>query len=176
MLSSKTKSFAIAAGIAALLLSQAWGDTGAEMTTEVAVPVTRVFYYGSSGDGYLGRYHSASWSGETPAGWPEVVDLTHYGIATSDWSIPFGTELCIEIVSFSDWAEGAYDERIGTIACGVVVDRMAWWVERHYGPSVDLWPALFQRLAGDDWERIGTFTAKVWMRSSSRRNHWRHSR
>jgi len=148
----------IAAGVILLLLS---------------VPVSgddetvRVFYYGL-GDGFLGEKHSAAWHQQTPNGWPEVVDPVRYGIATSDYSIPFGTELCLEIVSFPIWSEGEYNDRIGTVVCGViVVDRMASWVDPILGPSMDAWPALFEQLAGPDWQRIGTLTARYWVRKHS---------
>ncbi len=125
------------------------------------VETIRVFYYGL-GDGYLGRKHASAHWGQTPAGFPDVVDLVHYGVATSDWSIPFGTELCLEVVAFPGWAEGEYDNRTGVIVCGaIVVDRMPHWVEQRYGESLDAWPALARRLLGSDFVRIGTATVKV---------------
>ena len=123
----------------------------------------RVFYYGDMEDRCLGRRHAASWWGQTPDGWPEVVDLIHYGIATSDWSIPFGTIVCIRIIGFPAWAEDEYAGLVSNTACGIVVGRMPVWSHRELGPSFDLWPALFQRLAGKDWKRIGTFTVEYWM-------------
>ena len=122
--------------------------------------VVRVSYYGI-GDGYLWSRHASSWHGETPEGWPEFVNLRHHGIATTDWSIPFGTKVCLEIVSFPAWAEGEYDERIGTVACGIVVDRMSQVTECYFGPSVDIWPALARVLMGPDYGRVGTVRAKM---------------
>lgn len=137
--------------LALLMPSLVSADTG----------TVRVFYYGSSGDGYLGMHHAAFWHGETPEGWPRVVDLVHYGIATSDWSIPFGTELCLEIVGLPAWTEGEYTERIGVIVCGIVIDRMPAWVEWCYGESIDVWPALAYALMGPDFRRIGTVEVEI---------------
>ncbi len=144
-------------------------DEGAARVARVT-RVTRVFYYGDINSPYLGRRHAASHWGQTPSGWPEVVDLEHYGIATSDRTIPFGTVGCIEVVAFPSWAEGEYDDLIGNTSCeGVVIDRMSSWVHEELGPSLDLWPLLFQELVGDDWRRVGTFTARYWIQSSKRR-------
>jgi len=158
MLSDSVR-IAVVAGAILLLLSvpAASGDEG----------TVQVFYYGL-GDGCLGERHAASHWGQTPENWPDVVDLVRYGIATSDWSIPFGTELCLEVISFPAWSEGEYDDRFGTVVCGaIVVDRMASWVGPVLGPSMDAWSALFQQLAGPDWQRIGTLTARYWMREYS---------
>jgi len=109
--------------------------------------------------------HAAFWNGRTPEGWPEVVDLIHHGIATSDYSIPFGTRLCIEITDVPSWAHEEYFHLIGRRAVGIVIDRTAPWVYKELGPALDLWPALFQQLAGPslDWKRLGTFTVRYWV-------------
>lgn len=142
----------IAAGVILLLLSvPVSGDEG----------TVRVFYYGL-GDGYFGEKHSAAWHRETPENWPDVVDLVHYGIATSDHSIPFGTILCLEAVAYPAWAEGEYDHLIGaSIICGTVVDRMPRWVEQQFGPCIDIWPAMARMLIGSDYRRVGTIQARV---------------
>jgi len=144
----------IAAGVILLLLSvPVSGDEG----------TVRVFYYGL-GDGYLGRRHASSYWRQTPEGWPDVVDLAHYGIATSDHSIPFGTELCLEVTAFPAWSEEEYSDLIGNVVCGaIVVDRMA----PRRDEALDCWPALFRRLAGPDWQRIGTLTVRYWVREHS---------
>ena len=148
MLSSSARIVAIVGVI--LLLLPVSGDEG----------TVRVFYYGL-GDGFLGQKHAAAWHQDTPEGWPDVVDLVHYGIATSDWSIPFNTEICLEVVAYPQWSEGKYDDLVGTIACGVVVDRFPSWVQRWYGESYDVWPALAEKLIGPDYRRIGTIRARI---------------
>jgi len=118
-----------------------------------ADPGVPAFYYGDGSDGYLGRYHAAWWHGYR--GFSPRVNLTSLGIATANWSIPFNTRLCIEIVAVPEWAEEEFSHLIGRRATGVVVDRMAAWVIDEIGPALDLWPALFRRLAGPEWRRIG---------------------
>jgi len=158
MLSNSVR-IAVVAGVILLLLSvpAASGDEG----------TVRVFYYGL-GDGYLGERHAASHWGQTPEGWPDIVDLVHHGIATSDWSIPFGAKLCLEIAAYPLWSEGEYDDRIGTVVCGTVVDRMPSWVNWRYGISVDIWPAMAKALLGPDYRRIGTIRARVVQSNSER--------
>jgi len=125
----------------------------------------RVSFYGL-GDGYLGKRHAASHWGQTPDNWPGVVDLVHYGIATSDWTIPFGTELCFEVISYPLWSEGEFADHVGTVACGIVVDRMAWEVRWHYGTSIDAWPALAYAAMGPSFGRIGTVRARIVLKGS----------
>ena len=120
----------------------------------------RVSYYGL-GDGYLGAYHSAFWHGETPAGWPDTVDLVHPGIATSNYLIPLGAVLCFRVVSFPDWAQDEYTSLVSNVACGIVVDRMAPFVHGVYGESYDVWPLLAERLMGNDFRRIGIVQVKI---------------
>ena len=143
-------------------------DEGAARVTRVT-RIARVFYYGDINSPYLGRRHAASHWGQTPDSWPEVVDLEHYGIATSDWAVPFGTRLCLEVIAFPSWARDEYSDHVGTVVCGTVVDRMSSWVHEELGPSLDLWPRLFQELVGDDWRRVGTFAARYWVQRRKRR-------
>jgi len=109
------------------------------------------WYYGDGTDGYLGRRHAASWHGKTPVGMPETVEWGYLGVATGDWSISFGTRLCITVVGFPAWSEGEYDHLVGNTSWGIVVDRMP----PGYEAALDCWPALFKQLAGEDWRRIG---------------------
>ncbi len=126
----------------------------------------RVFFYGDTGSKYLGSRHASSHWGQTPNGWPEVVDLERYGIATSDHTIPFGTELCLEVIEFPAWAEDEFSSRIGEIICGTVVDRMPLWVNDYFGPSLDVWSALAKALYGPDYRRIGTITVRITLKET----------
>jgi len=123
--------------------------------SSVADKAAIAWYYGID-DGYLGERHAAAWSSQTPEGWPDVVDLVHRGIATSDWSIPFGTRICLKIVDVPSWAAESYSQLKGRISCGIVVDRTADWVWGVYGEGYDLWPAMAESLMGKDYLTVGT--------------------
>lgn len=79
------------------------------------------------GNEFLGEHHAAYWHGEVPEFAPDVVDETYFGIASNDFE--FGTILKISTEDHT--------------AFGVVVDRMACWVEPYH---IDLWPALAKEL------------------------------
>jgi len=99
----------------------------------------------------LGSHHAAYWHGQVPAGCPNVVTDSFYGVAVADWSIPFGTRLEIEVVGVPGWARQQYSHLIGRKVVAVVLDRMP----RGWGTAIDCWPATFWALAGEDWRRIG---------------------
>ena len=102
--------------------------------------------------------HYANLIGEHPAAWwhgydefPDRVNWWYPGVATGDWSIPFGTELCITVTAIPEWAEEEYSHLVGREARGVVVDRMP----QGWGQAIDTWPALARALMGPDWQRVG---------------------
>ena len=88
----------------------------------------RVTWYGGR-DVYLGKRHAASWNGETPAGFPEVVTTSALGCAAPYW-IPFGS-----VVRLTRW-DGEREYR----AYAIVVDRTA------SGETWDVWPAVAKDL------------------------------
>ena len=133
---------------------QLLADEPAIGRSAVDEPAT-AWYYGAD-DGYLGKRHAAAWVSQTPDGWPDVVDLIHHGIATSDWSVPFGTRVCLKVVGVPSWATESHSQLKGRTACGVVVDRTADWVWGAYGEGYDLWPAMAESLMGEDYLTIGT--------------------
>jgi len=128
----------------------------------VADTPATAWYYGAVGSPYLGSKHAAAWNSQTPEGWPDVVDLVHHGIATSDWSVPFGTRVILEIVAVPPWAIEEYSHLIGRRAAGIVVDRTAKFVWDIYGEGYDLFPALAEALMGKDYLRIGTVSVKAY--------------
>ena len=97
----------------------------------------------------IGHHHAAYWHGYRDV--PEVVNYWFPGIATGDWSIPFGTCLKITVIDVPEWAEEEYSHLIGNEAYGIVLDRMP---RGHYG-AIDCWPKLFELLAGPEWRRVG---------------------
>ena len=111
---------------------------------------TPAWYYGWYDD-YYGEHPAAWWHGYYAL--PHRVNTTFMGVATGDWSIPFGTRLCITVVGVPRWAQGEkeIEALVGRAAIGVVVDRMA----PGYEGAIDCWPALFQELASPQWRRIG---------------------
>jgi len=126
---------------------------------EASGPVP-AWYYGDGTDGYLGRHPAAWWHGYRDPQW-NVVNNTFKGVATGDWSIPFGTRLCIEVVGVPRWAQGEkeIEALVGQKAVGIVVGRMA----KGYEDAIDCWTALFAELAGPQWQRIGRLTVEYYI-------------
>ncbi len=121
------------------------------------------YWYGGNGDGYLGKRHAASWHEKTCEGFPEVVDEVHYGIALN--GIPFCEKVTLEIIDIPEWAEEEYSHLIGRTVEAVVIDRTPW-------QFVDMWPATARALLGEDYQRVGTATVKIW-RMNEYQNHRR---
>lgn len=116
------------------------------------------YWYGGNGDGYLGKRHAASWHGETPKGFPEVVDIEHLGIALN--GVPFGEVVRVEIVGVPKWAKEEYSHLIGRSVYATVVDRTS-------DLFVDCWPATAKALYGKDYQRVGKMFVKI-----KRRKEW----
>ena len=86
------------------------------------------------GEDFIGRRHAASWHQQTPAGFPEVVTLTHFGVAAPP-DIPFGTMLFItRLAPCNPLCSQEYN---GTSIIVTVIDRKASLAQGSY----DLWPA-----------------------------------
>ena len=126
------------------------------VTTYITIAMIAPCTFYGAGDGYLGQYHAAWWAGQTPLGWPDMVDDVHMGVATADWTIPFGTHLRLTVVHLPKWAWDEYSGIVGRSVEVVVVDRMGRGEE-----GFDLWPAAARKLMGPDWQRIG----KVYVRA-----------
>lgn len=91
------------------------------------------------GEEFIGRRHAASWHQQTPIGFPEVVTLTHFGIAAPP-DIPFGTRLFI--TRSAPCNPLCSQEYNNTSIIVTVVDRKASLAQGSY----DLWPAAAKAL------------------------------
>ena len=116
-------------------------------------------------------YIASWWHNELPDGAPAIVDYGYLGAATASREIPFGTEICLEIVDIPDWAKGEYDHLIGRSVIVTVVDRM----RDSNGNRFDLWPAAARKLMGPDYKRVGVVYARAGIpESNENRNHNRY--
>ena len=109
------------------------------------------------GEDFLGKRHSASWHGETPRGFPEVVTENAYGVA-APVGIPFGTILCITRLRTCYGESSEFDGRSVIVQ---VVDRKARYRDKGY---YDLWPAAALALGFGptfDKDDVGCIRARV---------------
>lgn len=86
------------------------------------------------GEEFIGRRHAASWHQQTPTDFPEVVTMTHFGVAASP-DIPFGTKLFI--TRLAPCNPLCSQKHNNTSIIVTVVDRKASLAQGSY----DLWPA-----------------------------------